>query len=523
MTRDVFRLVRAVWDEVEEPLARHLPIEDVRETSSILLDREAAERPRIMVFGAYNAGKSTLVNALLGEERAAVSDVPETDRVTTYEWRGFELDDTPGIGAPIEHEEVTRKHIEASDGVIFVLATDGTFAQRSTFDEIVEIVRAGKPIRVVLNNKTGLDTNSADCLEVMDSLLTNVAAASAAAGIENIEAHVPVRLVNARSALEARLRDKPNLLARSGLLEVEQDIEDLFNTTKRAERAKHVGRRIMRQIDAALAGMAEDDATAPLRDLNAGLSAERTRMGKALERRAQHVALDYKRKLSGAADGHDQGAADRAGPDAVAAMEKGILKEAARAEQELRRLGIAADDSDVGKHPSHEQFHIARGTPGAAHQSGLNDLIRVAGSRAALELGREPVVAGLLALKQLQPGMLKGLGPVFFSRVAQFAGAAVQVGIGVADFLKERREAARAFEHEKRAQARLEVKLDDARRSMNAALAQWCEDVVEKVFSPIEDEVAQKLRVRQGDAARIAADRSLLVRGHARLEVADLG
>ena len=161
---DPFRLAFDVWAAARAPLARHLPAADIEATDELLADRSGAAIPRIMVFGTYNAGKSTLINALVGEEVARVADHPETDRVTSYPWRGFLLDDTPGIDAPIEHEQVTRKHLDASDAVLFVLATDGTLEEQRSYDEIVGLVRAGKPTRVILNNKSGLAPGSADFL-----------------------------------------------------------------------------------------------------------------------------------------------------------------------------------------------------------------------------------------------------------------------------------------------------------------------------------------------------------------------
>lgn len=127
-----------------------------------------------MVFGTYNAGKSTLINALVGEEVARVADHPETDLVTSYPWRGFLLDDTPGIDAPITHEQVTRKHLDACDAVLFVLATDGTLEEQRSFDEIVALVGTGKPIRVILNNKSGFRPDSPDFLNLRDRLVENL-------------------------------------------------------------------------------------------------------------------------------------------------------------------------------------------------------------------------------------------------------------------------------------------------------------------------------------------------------------
>jgi GTP-binding protein len=58
--------------------------------------------PRIAVVGRPNVGKSTLVNALLGEDRVVVSDIPGTtrdpiDSLVTHEGRRYVFTDTAGI------------------------------------------------------------------------------------------------------------------------------------------------------------------------------------------------------------------------------------------------------------------------------------------------------------------------------------------------------------------------------------------------------------------------------------------
>ena len=99
--------------------------------------------PRIAIVGRPNVGKSRLVNALIGEERSIVSDMPGTTRDsldTHFEWNGqpLTLIDTAGIRRRgrieqgIEQFSVLRsmRAIDRSDVVLLVIdATEGFTAQ----------------------------------------------------------------------------------------------------------------------------------------------------------------------------------------------------------------------------------------------------------------------------------------------------------------------------------------------------------------------------------------------------------
>ncbi len=87
---------------------------------SLLASTEPSEREnedgtiRVAVVGRPNAGKSTLVNRLLGEDRVLASDQPGTTRdaiSVRFEWDGrpFELIDTAGIRRRSRVSEVIEK------------------------------------------------------------------------------------------------------------------------------------------------------------------------------------------------------------------------------------------------------------------------------------------------------------------------------------------------------------------------------------------------------------------------------
>ena len=99
--------------------------------------RVLREGVRVAIVGRPNVGKSSLLNRLLGMERAIVSPVPGTTRDTIEEsacLRGilFRLTDTAGLretGDPVEREGVDRalRTIERADLVLHLLDASAEF------------------------------------------------------------------------------------------------------------------------------------------------------------------------------------------------------------------------------------------------------------------------------------------------------------------------------------------------------------------------------------------------------------
>jgi GTP-binding protein len=95
---------------------------------------EAADTPVIAIAGRPNVGKSTLVNALLGEERVLVSDQPGTTRDSVYinlqrAGRRYVLIDTAGVRRRARTAGIVEKYsviktlqaIDAANVIILVL------------------------------------------------------------------------------------------------------------------------------------------------------------------------------------------------------------------------------------------------------------------------------------------------------------------------------------------------------------------------------------------------------------------
>ncbi len=131
------------------------------------------EGVRVAIVGRPNVGKSSLLNRLLGMERAIVSAIPGTTRDTIEEsacLRGilFRLTDTAGLretGDPIEQEGVSRalRVLEQADIVLHVLdATelDGEDSFESFFAGVAGGHAAWRDRELVVVNKSDLVTES---------------------------------------------------------------------------------------------------------------------------------------------------------------------------------------------------------------------------------------------------------------------------------------------------------------------------------------------------------------------------
>jgi GTP-binding protein len=145
------------------------------------VDLEKEELPRFAVVGRPNAGKSSFINALIGEERNIVTDIAGTTRDsidTKYNRFGFDFNlvDTAGIRKKsrvkedLEFYSVMRavRSIEYSDVIVLVVdATRGFEGQDQNIFWLAEKNRKGV---VILINKWDLiekETNTMRDFEAM--------------------------------------------------------------------------------------------------------------------------------------------------------------------------------------------------------------------------------------------------------------------------------------------------------------------------------------------------------------------
>ncbi len=122
---------------------------------------------RTVILGAPNAGKSSLLNALLGEERALVSDEPGTTRDFIRERFSVgrhcvHIVDTAGLreaASEIERQGIARTHDQAAGADFCLLVVDTATAPPTLPESLLPLLTAERALLVL--NKADLPAHPA--------------------------------------------------------------------------------------------------------------------------------------------------------------------------------------------------------------------------------------------------------------------------------------------------------------------------------------------------------------------------
>lgn len=130
----------------------------------------------VTIAGRTNAGKSSLLNAIVGEKIASVSSKPQTTRTRITGIRNIEdvqlvFFDTPGLHKPVnklsEHMlNTVKESVSDIDGVVFVMDCTKKINQQET-DLLKSMNKSKMPVILVLNK--------IDLLKSMDELAPVIA------------------------------------------------------------------------------------------------------------------------------------------------------------------------------------------------------------------------------------------------------------------------------------------------------------------------------------------------------------
>ena len=156
--------------EVVELALEHFPLESEEKV-------EEEQKPKLAIVGRPNVGKSTLVNAILGEQRVIAFDQPGTTRDSIYidferDGKQYTIIDTAGVrrrgkvDEAVEKFSVIKTMQAIEDANVVVLVVDGA-------DQITEqdahvadfVLQAGRALVLAVNKWDGLDAHQRDTVK----------------------------------------------------------------------------------------------------------------------------------------------------------------------------------------------------------------------------------------------------------------------------------------------------------------------------------------------------------------------
>lgn len=194
-------------------------------------------KPKIMVYGIYNSGKSTLVNALCEKAVAQVADRPMTDRIAAYDTGKYILIDSPGVDAPAAHEKIADAELSKCHMILFVISSKGGFESRENYQKMLNIIRMGIPFYIILNDRGTVLPNdpvqkrleqqrhTEELEEIRRKIIYNLMQVS---GDQNIYQKYDVIVLNAKRAWTGIEKGRPGLVQGSNISALRLRIHEIL-------------------------------------------------------------------------------------------------------------------------------------------------------------------------------------------------------------------------------------------------------------------------------------------------------
>ncbi|MGB5573028.1 MAG: ribosome biogenesis GTPase Der [Thermoanaerobaculia bacterium] len=221
-----FEFYRLGFDKQILVSAEHaLGIGDLHDAIAEMLppavEAEEIDAPHLAIVGRPNVGKSSLLNRMLGENRALVSPVPGTtrdpiDTLLTSDGEEYLLIDTAGIrrrsqvsGAPEELAVMmARRQLDRADVALLVIdasqgITSGDLAIAGTAWEL------GRPSVVLLNKWDLLNEKSRERLDETSQRLEELLASPPRVNISALTGRAVEKVLPAAAALLSLLDTRP--------------------------------------------------------------------------------------------------------------------------------------------------------------------------------------------------------------------------------------------------------------------------------------------------------------------------
>ncbi len=255
-------------EELEEDVFSSLPAALLRARDTIaalaeggLRQRVFREGARVVLLGRPNAGKSSLLNALLGYERAIVTPVAGTTRDVIEEETLFldvpvRLTDTAGVREGADEAErmgVSRAKNAAEQADFLLLAFDGAGALDESDKELLLSTKGKTRMAVVCKSDLPLLLSAAE-LSAEYGIEARSVSALTGEGVEALKEEVARALApETESALVTNARHVASLLSTKAALESAMEAKEAeFIATDLRDALRHLGEITGETVDEAV-------------------------------------------------------------------------------------------------------------------------------------------------------------------------------------------------------------------------------------------------------------------------------
>lgn len=498
-----------IYDELKNLVVSHArETEDFRQISLRFEEKRQNPELSVMVYGVYNAGKSSFINALIGKEVAKTDDVPLTDTVTGYHYKNYQILDTPGIDAPIAHQKVADEQLLKSDVILFVVNPSGAAEEQATLDKLLFLVEKQKKVFLIFNEKD--DLSEEDYFKLKNQTYAILQEMAYKKGLDEVLKNIPIYRVNAKRALKGKLENKQTLIEKSYINDIELAINQFIDEIAQNN---EVHLSLKRSLSDCIKSCIDDIEKANndelkqsydniLKEISACEVGVKNKAKRSIKSASQELRESIESLLFTCEDKDPtqevEALAERKADDVK--TEVFYLLENAK-----DKISAYVDEFELKVSKTPNQNAKLNYEAGLQAQDGHNNLVANGKDFASVlhlakdnieRLGQEGVYTALQTLKQTAPELMKNVSNVTLknlsANIAKHVGTVISVLLVVWEWWQEKKhqEQVRAqMEEERRAKERQEAQVRDAARKFaddfSVDLESYWMQVIGEVFAPI--------------------------------------
>ena len=180
------------------------------------------ETVRIAFYGTYNAGKSTIINALLAKKEAVTGDKPETQKAHDYPFFGFTISDLPGLDARIDESNAAHNALFDAHAVLYVISSSSGVDPDFIWENLIMLKKKNIPFIIVLNDKTPTQDSASE--RTYHQKLLNQFLKLADNKLPGYDWANRFFCINGLDAERGRIENKEKLTELSGIIPLEQTL-----------------------------------------------------------------------------------------------------------------------------------------------------------------------------------------------------------------------------------------------------------------------------------------------------------